>query len=264
MPSEHPGHPEPSDQYVQSLVRGLSVIRVFDAEHPQLTLSEIAALTALTRATARRFLLTLVEVGYVQTDGRLFSLTPRVLDLGFSYLSALGLPDIAQPQLEDLSRTTGESSSASVLDGTEIVYVARAAVRRIMSVSISVGTRFPAHTTSMGRVLLAALAPDDLAARLDRAVFDARTPRTLHTRADIEAELGRVRTQGFALVDQELELGLRSIAVPVIARGDTVAAVNVSVSAGTFTVPDMIDGLLPPLQRAAALIAANVAASRTR
>ncbi|RFA13400.1 hypothetical protein B7R21_08440 [Subtercola boreus] len=274
---EQPEQPAPSDQYVQSLVRGLSVIRAFDAEHPQLTLSEIASLTSLTRATARRFLLTLVEVGYMQTDGRLFSLTPRVLELGFSYLSALGLPGIAQPFLEELSRTTGESSSASVLDGTEIVYVARVAVRRIMSVSISVGTRFPARTTSMGRVLLASLAPDALAANLDGAPFDTRTPLTLHTRADIEDELARVRSEGYALVDQELELGLRSIAVPVLAgtgggartggvagtARTAVAAVNVSVSAGTFTVPQMIDTLLPPLQHAASLIAANLAASRT-
>lgn len=257
-----PEHPEPSDQYVQSLVRGLSVIRAFDAEHPQLTLTEIAGLTSLTRATARRFLLTLVEVGYMQTDGRLFSLTPRVLELGFSYLSALGLPEIAQPFLEELSRATGESCSASVLDGSDIVYVARVAVRRIMSVSISVGTRFPAHSTSMGRVLLAALTPDALASHLDSAPFDARTPHALRTRSAVEAELRRVRPQGYSLVDQELELGLRSIAVPVTARGTTVAAVNISVSAGAFTVPEMVQTLLPPLHRTAGLIAANLTASR--
>jgi IclR family pca regulon transcriptional regulator len=253
--------PEPSDQYVQSLVRGLSVIRAFDADHASMTLSEIAVQTSLTRATARRFLLTLVEVGYMQTDGRLFSLTPRVLELGFSYLSALSLPEIAQPFLEELSRATGESSSASVLDGDDIVYVARVAVRRIMSVSISVGTRFPAYSTSMGRVLLAGLAPDALTAHLDSVRLEARTPHSLHERADLVAELDRVRTQGFALVDQELELGLRSIAVPVTSGGVVVAAVNVSVSAGTFTVAQMTETLLPPLVRAASLISANLAAA---
>ncbi|MCU1479695.1 MAG: pobR [Subtercola sp.] len=250
-PPTSDGPPEPSDQYVQSLVRGLSVIRVFDAEHAQMTLSEIATLTNLTRATARRFLLTLVEVGYMQTDGRLFSLTPRVLELGFSYLSALGLPEIAQPSLEQLSRTTGESSSASVLDGNDIVYVARVAVRRIMSVSISVGTRFPAYTTSMGRVLLAGLAPDALQQHLDSLVFEAKTPHSVRDRSTLEALLAEVRSQGHAVIDQELELGLRSIAVPVTSAGVTVAAVNVSVSAGTFTVDQMRSLLLPPLLRAA-------------
>src|ERR1700712_1905056 len=144
-----------------------------------MTLSEIATLTNLTRATARRFLLTLVEIGYMQTDGRLYSLTPRVLELGFSYLAALSLPEIAQPALEELSRATGESSSASVLDGDDIVYVARVAVRRIMSVSITVGTRFPAHSTSMGRVLLAGLAPDALLSHLDGVVFEPTTPHSV-------------------------------------------------------------------------------------
>lgn len=257
------GQPEPSDQYVQSLVRGLSVIRAFDADHPAMTLSEIAALTSLTRATARRFLLTLVEVGYMQTDGRLFTLTPRVLELGFSYLSALTLPDVAQPYLEEFSRATGESSSASVLDGAEIVYVARVAVRRIMSVNISIGTRFPAYATSMGRVLLAGLAPDDLANHLDLETFEQRTARSIGTRAGLVSELERVREQGFALVDQELEIGLRSMAVPVVdASQRVVAAINVSVSAGTRTPEEMRATLLGPLQRAAAGIGASLAAAR--
>ncbi|RFA19497.1 IclR family transcriptional regulator domain-containing protein [Subtercola boreus] len=246
---------------MQSLVRGLNVIRAFDADHPQMTLTEIAAQTSLTRATARRFLLTLVEIGYLQTDGRLFSLTPRVLELGFSYLSALTLPEIAQPTLEELSRITGESSSASVLDRTEIVYVARVAVRRIMSVSISVGTRFPAASTSMGRVLLADLAPDALATLLDAVHFDQRTSFTLHDRAALEVELGRVRTAGHALVDQELELGLRSLAAPITTRAGVVAAINVSVSAGTFTPARMRETLLPPLLTAAATIATNLDAA---
>ncbi|CAN5346099.1 IclR family transcriptional regulator C-terminal domain-containing protein [soil metagenome] len=245
--------PEPSDQYVQSLVRGLSVIRAFDADHATMTLSEIAAQTDLTRATARRFLLTLVEIGYVRTDGRTFELTPRVLELGFSYLSALSLPELAQPHLEAFSRETGESSSMSVLDGSEIVYVARAAVRRIMSVSISVGTRFTAYTTSMGRVLLAAT---------DAAlpeVLEHPTPRSLATVADLRAELARVREQGFSLVDQELEIGLRSLAVAITdAAGSTVAAINVSVAAGAHSLDELTDELLPRLRTTAARVEAEL------
>lgn len=245
--------PEPSDQYVQSLVRGLSVIRAFDADHATMTLSEIAAQTDLTRATARRFLLTLVEIGYVRTDGRTFELTPRVLELGFSYLSALSLPELAQPHLDAFSRETGESSSMSVLDGSEIVYVARAAVRRIMSVSISVGTRFTAYTTSMGRVLLAAT---------DAAlpeVLEHPTPRSLATVADLRAELARVREQGFSLVDQELEIGLRSLAVAITdAAGSTVAAINVSVAAGAHSLDELTDELLPRLRTTAARVEAEL------
>jgi len=249
-----PTLPEPSDQYVQSLVRGLSVIRAFDADHPRMSLTEIATATSLTRATARRFLLTLVEIGYVQTDGRQFSLTPRVLELGYSYLSALSLPEIAQPHLDELSRNTGESCSLSVLNGLDIVYIARVAARRIMSVSISVGTRLPAYTTSMGRVLLAALVPDALAYHLDQVRFEARTPHTLRDRASLVANLDRVRADGYSLIDQELELGLRSIAVPIISAGTTVAAINISVATGTFSTDQMRDILLPPLRRAADLI----------
>lgn len=259
--AEPPSTPEPGDQYVQSLVRGLGVIRAFDAEHPRMTLSEVAAQVSLTRATARRFLLTLVEIGYVQSDGRLFWLTPRVLELGFSYLSALSLPEIAQPFLEELSRSTGESSSASVLDGDDIVYVARVAVRRIMSVSITVGTRFPAYATSMGRVLLAGLAPDALSRRLDETRFEARTPSSLASRQAVLEEIERVRAEGYALVDQELEIGLRSLAVPVVGARGAVAAVNISVSASAFSVERMKEELLPALLRTADAIsgAARVA-----
>ncbi len=241
--------PEPSDQYVQSFARGLSVIRAFDAQHARMTLSEIATQTDLTRATARRFLYTLAEIGYVRTDGRVFELTPRVLELGFSYLSALSLPEVAQPHLAAFSRETGESSSMSVLDGDDIVYVARAAVQRIMSVSINVGTRFTAYTTSMGRVLLAA-SDAPLPQKLERP-----TPRSLATPADLRAELDRVRGQGYSLVDQELELGLRSLAVPITdAAGRTVAAINVSVAAGAHSLDELRGELLPRLLSTAAQI----------
>lgn len=243
--------PQPNDQYVQSLVRGLAVIRAFDANSPRMTLSEIAAQTGLTRATARRFVHTLVDIGYLRSDGKLFSLTPHVLELGFSYLSALSLPEIAQPHLDAFTRSTGESSSMSVLDGHDIVYVARAAAQRIMSVSIRVGTRFPATATSMGRVLLASQGgqlPADL-------ILPSMTPKSITDRKQLEAELSRVKKQGFALVDQELELGLRSLAVPVTGPdGVIAAAINVSVSAATFSVDRMLSELLPQLQMAAEAI----------
>ncbi|MGT2462313.1 IclR family transcriptional regulator domain-containing protein [Sinomonas atrocyanea] len=252
----------PGDAFVQSLARGLAVVRAFDAEHQEMTLSEVAARTALTRATARRFLHTLVELGYVRTDGRTFSLTPLVLQLGYAYLSGQRLPELAQPILEELSHRHGESTSLAILDGTDIVYLARIHTRRIISVGISPGTRFPAHATSMGRVLLAALTPAELAAYFSRAELAPLTPRTLTSREAIEAEVGRVREAGYAVVDQELEVGLRSLAVPVLgADGRTVAAINMALSA-------RIDGdgrnagrdaevarLVPELQAAAASIA---------
>jgi IclR family pca regulon transcriptional regulator len=214
---------------VQSLERGLAVVRAFDAEHPERTLSDVARETGLTRAAARRFLLTLADLGYVRSDGRNFSLTPRVLDLGYAYLSSLELPEIAEPHLERLVEEVHESSSVSVLDGDDVVYVARVSVSRIMRVAINVGTRFPAHVTSMGRVLLAAGDPVQWPERL---------------RPKLEA----VRRQGWALVDQELEVGLRSIAAPIHDRdGATIAAVNVSAHAGRRTVANMKRELLPPL-----------------
>src|ERR687895_1378644 len=154
--------PERGAHFVQSLARGLAVIRAFDAASPELTLSDVARKTGLTRAAARRFLLTFADLGYVRTDGRLFALSPRVLELGYAYLSSLTLPEVAEPHLERLVAEVHESSSVSVLDGDDIVYVARVPTARIMRVSISIGTRFPAYATSMGRVLLAALPEDRL------------------------------------------------------------------------------------------------------
>ncbi len=226
------GAPQASDQYVQSLARGLSVIRAFDAGNPAMTLSEVAARTDLARATARRFLHTLVELGYVRTDGKTFALTAKVLQLGYSYLSALSLPQLAQPHLEELSGKLGESTSAAVLDGTDISYVARVTTRRIMTIGITVGTRFPAHATSMGRVLLAGLPQPKLAEYLAAAELTAITPRTVATARDLVGVLDAVRTQGWCLLDQELEIGLMSIAAPVWNHnaGEVVAAVNVSLS----------------------------------
>lgn len=217
-----------SDDFVQSLARGLAVIRAFDAEHAELTLSEVARRAELPRAPARRFLRTLDQLGYVRSDGKVFRLTPRVLELGFSYLSALSLPEIAQPHLERLSHELDESVSAAVLDGDDIVYVARVATRRIMSVGITIGTRFPARQTSMGRVLLAAADADDAP---------------------------EVRAAGWALVDQELEPGVRAVAAPVRDRtGEVVAAVNVSTSAARTSIDHLREVYLPALLRATAAI----------
>lgn len=249
----------PGDQFVQSLARGLAVVRAFDADHQEMTLSEVAARTELTRATARRFLHTLVELGYMRTDGRLFALTPLVLQLGYAYLSGQRLPELAQPFLEDLSHREGESTSMAILDGTDIVYLTRIHTRRIISVGISPGTRFPAHATSMGRVLLAALPAVDLGAYFATARLDALTPRTLTSREAIEAELTRVRVQGYAVVDQELEVGLRSLAVPVLGSdGRTLAAINLALSARLDGEEDReaeVQRLVPELRKAAAGIA---------
>src|SRR3954465_6633270 len=175
--------------FVQSLERGLAVIRAFDAEHPELTLSDVARATGLTRAAARRFLLTLTDLGYVRSDGRLFMLTARVLELGYAYLSALSLPEVAEPHLEALVAEVRESSSLSVLDGDDIVYVARVPTSRIMRVAINVGTRFPAYATSMGRVQLAGLPEAELDAYLERAELRRLTPHTLSEAGALRAEL---------------------------------------------------------------------------
>ncbi|SDR94555.1 IclR family transcriptional regulator domain-containing protein [Microterricola viridarii] len=248
---------KPSSDYVQSLARGLAVIGAFDAEHRELTLSDVAARTGLTRATARRFLLTLVDLGYVRADGRGFSLTPKVLELGYSYLSALGLPELLQPFLAELSRELGESTSAAILDGSDIVYVARVQAKRIMSVGITIGTRFPAPTTSMGRVLLAGLGQPALDAVLAAAPPTGITAGTLTDVAAVRRRIDEVRTAGWCLVDQELEVGLRSIAAPIrAADGRVLAAINVSTSVATVSLEQLAgpykDALLDVAARASA------------
>ncbi|GAB3618641.1 IclR family transcriptional regulator C-terminal domain-containing protein [Okibacterium endophyticum] len=250
--------PQPSPEFVQSLARGLDVIRAFSADSPAMTLTDIARATDLTRATARRFLLTLVELGYVRTDGKLFELTPRVLDLGFSYLTALSLPEIAQPHLENLSRDLRESTSASVLDGGEITYIARVHTRRIMTVGITIGTRFPAHATSMGRVLLAALPAAERDACLASVEPLAFTAHTLTDRPALHAELDRVREQGWTIVDQELELGLRAVAAPVRRSGEVIAAINVSTTSGRSSLEKITDEFVPALLQTAARISTDL------
>lgn len=245
--------------FVRSFERGLAVIRAFDAEHPALTLSEVARACELTRAAARRFLLTLADLGYVHTDGRRFRLTPRVLELGYAYLAGYTLPQIAEPHLEQLVARVRESSSLCVLDGDDIVYVARVPTRRIMTASITVGTRFPAYVTSVGRVILAHLPDEDAEARLARVELKPLTPRTIGTPQALRAELRRVRRQGYAVVDQELEEGLRSVAAPVRDRdGEVVAAVNIAVHAGRNTVDSVRRDLLPHLLATVAGIEADL------
>jgi IclR family transcriptional regulator, pca regulon regulatory protein len=245
--------------YVQSLERGLAVIRAFGAETPSLTLSEVARSTGLTRAATRRFLLTLGDLGYVRSDGRYFELTPRVLELGYAFLSSLSLPEVAEPHLERLVAEVHESSSVSVLDGDDIVYVARVPTARIMRVSINVGTRFPAYATSMGRVLLAGLEPDGLDAFLARAELVRLSARTITAEPKLRAELARVRRQGWAMVDQELEEGLRSVAAPIRDRaGQVVAAVSLSAHASRTTLDAVKRTLLPPLLATAERIEADL------
>lgn len=267
MPPEQADHDDASQgddavsPIIQSLVRGLSVIRAFDADHADMTLSDVARRTDLSRATARRILYTLASLGYVATDGKQFSLRPRILELGYTYLSSLNLPEIATPHLEKLTVAVNESSSVALLDDTDIVYVARVATRRIMTVAITVGTRFPAHLTSMGRVLLAGLEPAALAALLDQLDLTPRTHHTITDRRQLEAELARISDQGWALVDQELEEGLRSIAVPLHdAAGRVVAAINVSTTTRRGT-PEVIRAeILPHLMAAARDIEGDLAA----
>jgi IclR family transcriptional regulator, pca regulon regulatory protein len=246
--------------HVQSLDRGLAVIRAFGAGTPELTLSDVARVTGLTRAAARRFLLTLVDLGYVRTDGKYFSLTARVLELGYAFLSSMTLPEVAQPHLERLSAEVRESSSVSQLEGTDIVYVARVAVSRIMTVTINVGTRFPAYATSMGHVLLAGLDSDGLARYLEEANLKRLTSHTVTSPVALRAELLTVRAQGWAMVDQELEEGLRSVAAPIRDRQSTVvAAVNVSTHASRTTPESVREEMVPPLLAAAKRIEADLA-----
>jgi len=245
--------------FIQSLDRGLAVIRAFGPDRDRLNLSQVATATGLTRAAARRFLLTLVKLGYVRCDGRAFSLRPKVLELGYAYLSGLALPEVAQPHLEALSAKLHESSSISVLDRYDIVYIARVATKRIMTVAISVGTRFPAYAASMGRVLLAGLSEDELDKYLTEATFEAFTERTVTDPDRLRDIVHEVAKEGYALVDQELEDGLRAIAAPIHdSSGRVTAAINVSTHASRLSRDAMLAQLLPSLKETAALIEADL------
>lgn len=246
---------ERSGEFVQSLDRGLAVLRSFNHDRPAMTLADAARATGLTRATARRLLHTLVEIGYVTTDGKLFELTPKVLDLGYAYVSSLHLSDIAQPFMENLSAQVHESVSAAVLDGNQIVYVARVNTQRIMTISLSIGSRLPALWTSMGRVILANLPPHELQRFFEHVPMEPPTSRALATKAELLAELATIRQQGYALLDQELEEGVRSVAAPLCDRnGKVLAGMNVSAHAGRVTLKELRGDILPRLLETAAEI----------
>jgi len=245
--------------YVQSLERGFAVIRAFGPEHSTLTLGEAAARAGLTRAAARRFLLTLVKLGYVGTDKKTFWLRSRVLELGYSYLSSQPWWQIAQPVLEETARATQETCNIAILSGTEIVYVARVLAKRIISTNLSIGSRLPAHVTALGRTLLAGLPQDEQNDVIGRIVFAKLTRRTIDDKRKLEATLKQVRKQGYAIVDQELELGLLAMAVPIQApSGGVLAALGVSVGAGRVSHDHLIKRVLPVLRRSSELIASGL------
>jgi len=221
--------PRPGDSYVQSFARGLEVIRTFSSAAPQQTLTEVAGRSGLTRAGARRILLTLQTLGYVETDGRQFRLTPRILDLGFAYLSSMPIWNLAEPVMEGLVERVKESCSAAVLEGTDIMYVLRVPTHKIMRINLGVGSRLPAYCTSMGRILLGSLPDEEVERRLAGAELPARTEHTLTRVDDVLARVRQARDQGWCLVDQELEEGLISMAAPVVNRnGRVIAALNIS------------------------------------
>ncbi|HEV7317100.1 MAG TPA: IclR family transcriptional regulator [Ensifer sp.] len=235
--------------FVSGFARGLTVIEAFDETRPKLSIAEASKITGLDRATVRRSLLTLSELGYADYDGKFFALTPKILRLGHAYLSATPLPTIIQPYLDQLSERAGQSASASVLDGTEIVYIARASQKRVMSINLTTGSRLPAYCASMGRVWLAALPEHEARDILSRSNLKANTPYTKTDPDDLIAEFRRVREQGYALIDQELELGLCSIAVPLENdRGRIVAALNIGAPAAHVPAAEMVERYLPLLK----------------
>jgi len=244
-------HGDPN--FMMSLARGLLVIQAFSERRLQLSISQLSKRTTLSRASVRRCLHTLSKLGFAGTDdGRSFYLRPRVLALGHSYLSSMPLATAAQPILEHLSQILHESCSIALLDGTEIVYVARAHVTRIMAIDLGVGTRLPAFCTSMGRVLLANLPPDELETVLPKIEFKRYTDRTVSSVEKLRQVLMTVRREGHAIIDQELELGLRSMAVPVRnPAGRVVAAINVGAHGQRVSIQDMRTRFLPYLHAAA-------------
>jgi IclR family pca regulon transcriptional regulator len=251
---------KPGDSYVQSFARGLSVIRAFNAERPEQTLTDVAGATGLTRAGARRILLTLQTLGYVEAEGRMFRLTPKILDLGFAYLTSMPFWNLAEPVMEELSAQVHESCSAAVLDRTEIVYVLRVPTHKIMTINLSIGSRLPAYCTSMGRVLLSSLDVATLDATLDASPLVAHTPRTVTGKDELKKIVAQVREQGWAIVDQELEGGLISLSAPIRNRqGRIIAAMNISGNAQRASAKQMVKTFLEPLQQAAARVSSMVA-----
>jgi IclR family transcriptional regulator, pca regulon regulatory protein len=251
--------------FVEALARGLDVLACFDAGHRTMSLSEVATAAGLARPTARRLLLTLEELGFVRATGAGFVLTPKVLTLGMAYVGALGLWDIARPHMERLVAETGESSSMAQLDGSDIVYVARVSVPKLIALRVEIGTRFPAPQTSQGKVLLAALSPDELEAALAEPSRAGLPPYIGRTAEQLQAELTEVRARGWALADEELAPGVRSVAVPVRDREGVVrAAMNVTVHAAETSVDRLLAEHLPRLLRTAGDVSAEWALWQSR
>lgn len=245
---------KPGDRdYVGALASGLEVLQAFDAERPRMTLSEVAARTDMDRAKARRFLLTLHALGFVKRNGRQFELTPRVLQLGYAYQASNQYRAVIQQYLEDITAELGESSSLAVLDGDDVVYVVRSSARhRLMAITLSVGTRLPAAYTSMGRVLLAQLPEVELDVFLSRVTLEAFTVSSVTSPDVLKEEIIKVREQGYSIVDQELDSGLRSVAVPVFAgNGELLGAINISTNAARVDMETLMGAYLPRLQQAA-------------
>nr|WP_294864779.1 IclR family transcriptional regulator C-terminal domain-containing protein [uncultured Pseudogulbenkiania sp.] len=236
--------------FMTSLARGLTVIQAFSQQRRLMSISQISQKTGIPRAAVRRCLYTLNKLGFVSAeDGRNFALRPRILSLGHAYLASTPLAKAAQPVLRHISNTLNESSSIAILDGDDILYIARASTSRIMTIDLDIGSRLPAAYTSMGRVLLAHLPAEEREAQLARAKLIKYTSHTLITVDDLRAELEKVRAQGYAIVDQELEIGLRSIAVPIAASdGKVVAAMNIGVQAGRVSLSDLETRILPVLR----------------
>ncbi|MBM9508682.1 IclR family transcriptional regulator domain-containing protein [Actinacidiphila acididurans] len=246
--------------FIEALARGLEVITAFRPGRPEMTLAEVAGATGLARPTARRILLTLEELGYVRTGERGYALTPRVLELGVAGVRSMGLWDVARPHMERLVAQTGESCSIAQLDGSDIVYVARVAVPKIVSLAVQIGTRFPAAVTSLGKVQLAALAPAELADVLAQPSRSGLVPRRTAGQPEFDAEMREVRARGWALTDEELAAGIRSVAAPLRdGDGRVVAAVNVNCHAAETSVEYLLDHHLPLLLKAAADISADFA-----
>lgn len=252
IPSKKPKLPkDESRSYVTALARGLSVMKAFDDQHARLTLSDVARIVGLPRASARRALLTLQSLGYVESSGRMFSLSPQVLTLARAYLASSPVPRVAQGFLENVSEGLGESCSLSILHGDEVIYIARSTRKRIGSLHRDVGAHLPAHCTSMGRVLLAALSDAELDAFIGGVELQSFTPYTTTDKSELRGIIQKIRRNGYSLVDQELEIELRSIAVPIHnAGGRVIAAMNVSAQASRTTKKQMVDRFLPALRDA--------------
>jgi len=235
-------------EFVQGLERGFAIVQAFGTDHRHQTIAEVAHRTGLTRAVARRYLLTLQRLGYVVQQGGRFALTPRILDLGFTYLSTIDVADLAQPVMEEIAASLHESCSAAVLDGHEIVYVARVQAKRIMSINLVVGSRLPAHATSMGKVLLAHLAPDALEAYFTAAPLRPLTAQTITRPSDLRRVLTEVRQRGWAFSDQESEVGVRTVAAPLYNHANQIdAALNISAHAARVSMRELKRRFLPTL-----------------